>query len=184
MFVALQDYYCRGMNKTKKPINFNTKPKLFFLTNLNRLLKQLEREIVERAIVCLETGEQKFRDKDPFTTDYMVEAKVKYCLKKSDEPSHTYDQYFKYKSTVVEKDYSLLLSDEDWHEEGTIWPKLEEPYCYLLHDLLYHSRLINKVFDIRMVWVDIIVSDQKLIKVKKNGQYSTMYYDEKKREFV
>ncbi|MEO6883248.1 MAG: hypothetical protein ABI199_04400 [Bacteroidia bacterium] len=56
--------------------------KIKFLSNLNKVLTLLEKEIIERVIVCLETGEKELKDKYAFTTDYEVEAKVAYYLKK------------------------------------------------------------------------------------------------------
>ncbi|MEP6950563.1 MAG: hypothetical protein ABI863_14860 [Ginsengibacter sp.] len=157
--------------------------KIKFLSNLNKALKQIEQEIVERAIVCLETGEGKLKAGDVFTTDYEVEATVDYYLNDHDEPAHRWWGYFNYKSTIIEKDYDMLLDNgngTDWHRESYM-PQLDEPYCYLLHDLIDHShgRLSEKIVDIEMIWVDVIYADQKGIKVNKDGSCRRLEYNEK-----
>ncbi len=44
-------------------------------------------------------------------------------------------------------------------------PLLDEPYCYLLHDLIDHARLGSQFFDIETIWVDIILNDQHLFEL-------------------
>jgi hypothetical protein len=170
------------INRRRK--SYDTPERIAFISNLNRMLKKLEQEIVDRVIVCLEVGEQKQRNKDPFTVDYMVDVEVSYFVKKSDYEAHVFWTPFDYERTVVQKDYGLLLSNTDWHEEGTIFPKLEEAYCYLLHDVLYHSRMGDKIFDIDMIWTDIIVKDQKGIKIKRDRQSRVLLHDKKRGGFV
>jgi hypothetical protein len=69
--------------------------------------------------------------------------------------------------------YKGLLSDYffnesiDWHE-GASFPKLSQPYCYLFHDLCYHSGLSEKINLINTVWVDIIITEQQKINYKNN----------------
>ena len=148
-------------------------------------MKKLEQEIVDRAIACLETGEQKQKSKDAFTVDYMVDAEVSYFTKKSGYTAHVFWTSFDYKSTIKEKDYGMLLDNgngTDWHREQFM-PELDEPYCYLLHDLMDHSRMGDKIFDIERIWVDIIFTDQKGIKIKRDGQSRVLRYDNK-RGFV
>lgn len=156
-------------NYRRTRAKYDTPERISFLNKINRLLKKAEREIIDRVIVGLETGEEKFKNKDPFTVDYMVEAQVGYFLRKNDFEAHTYMQRFNYKNTIVEKYYGLLLDGEDWYEQGAIWPELDEPYCYLMHDLLFHSRIYEKVFELDMIWIDIIYTNQKGMKIRKDG---------------
>ena len=72
---------------------------------------------------------------------------------------------------VVKKDYGMLLDNgrgTDWHREGTM-PVLDEPYCYLLHDLLHHQKTQFNIFNINMIWIDIKYTDQKQIQLTTNG---------------
>ncbi len=156
-------------NYRQSRAKYDAPERISFLNRINRLLKKAEREIVDRGTDGCETGEEKFKNKDPFTVDYMVEAQVGYFLRKNDFEVHTYTQRFNYKDTIVENDYGLLLSEEDWYESGAIWPELAEPYCYLMHDLLFHSRIYEKVFELDMIWIDIIYTDQKGMGIRKDG---------------
>ena len=163
------------------------KDKIKFLSNLNRELKLIEQQIVDRAIACLYIAEAGLQSNDPFTIDYEVEATVQYYLQNQyedaeDEPAHTYRNNFNYKETILNKEYALLLSNgngTDCFREGGNMPALDEPYCYLLHDLIDHSNLGNKlsdferigdkIYDIDCIWVDVIYRDQKGIKINKDG---------------
>ena len=174
-----------NISRTKRK-SYETPERITFLSNLNRMLKKLEQEIVDRAIACLETVEQKQRSKDAFTVDYMVDAEVSYFVKKSDYAAHIFWDSFDYENTILNKDYGMLLyngDDPNWHRESFM-PELDEPYCYLLHDLMDHSRMGDKIFDIERIWVDIIFTDQKGIKVKKDGQSRVLRYDKKNGGFV
>jgi len=146
-----------------------------FLSNLNRALKVIEKEIIERATICLEMAEKKLKDKDPFSTEYEVDARVEYYINDDNEPAHTFTDSFHYEQTVIDKDYKMLFDNgngTDLHREGNM-PLLDEPYCYLLHDLMDHSmpRLGEKVLIIERIWADMIYSDQKGIKVNENGSW-------------
>lgn len=151
-----------------------------FLSNLNRALKVIEKEILERVTVCLEIAEKKLKDKDPFSTGYEVDAKVEYYIN-DDEPVHTFTDSFHYEQTVIDKKYKMLLDNgngTDWHREGNM-PLLDEPYCYLLHDLMDHSmpRLGEKILKTERIWADMIYSDQKGIKINENGSWRKLVYD-------
>ena len=62
----------------------------------------------------------------------------------------------------------LLCGDDDWAEPG--WPSLDEKYCYLLHDLLGHSHLSDRVFEIGTIWFDIKMWNQDAIKIFPDGK--------------
>jgi hypothetical protein len=143
-----------------------------FLSNLNRALKMIEKESIERATVCLEMAKKKLKDKDPFSTGYEVEARVEYYINDDDDPAHTFVDSFHYEQTVIDKDYMVLDNGNgtDWHREGYM-PLLDEPYCYLLHDLMDHSHLNDKIYGIERIWVDLIYRDQKGIKKNEDGSW-------------
>ena len=149
-------------------MNWNTPKRIIFLNRLNYLLKEKEQQIVERGIAYLKMGEEKFKSKDPFTVDFMIGVEVAYYCKKKDNPIHTFWQPFNYDRTKNKVDYGLLLDNDDWRE-GSM-PELQKPYCYLLHDLIDHSHLRKKIFDIERIWVDIRITDQLGIKIKDDGQ--------------
>ena len=48
--------------------------KIMYLSNLNRELKVIEKQIVDRAIACLHIAEARLKGDDLFTTDYEVEG--------------------------------------------------------------------------------------------------------------
>lgn len=151
--------------------------RITFLNEINRLLKKTSQEIIDRAIVCLETAEKKLRNKDSFTTHYFVEAQVNYFLGKSDHASYGYWDSFEYESTIVKKYYGLLLSKNDWYDPVGIWPELDEPYCYLMNDLLKHSKLYEKVFELNLIEVSIFYKDHKLIMIKPDGNSMHLKFD-------
>lgn len=160
--------------------------KIKFLSNLNRELKVIEQQIVERAIACLRIAETKLQGEDTFTTDYEVEATVEYYLhteneEDDEEPVHKYWQKFNYKDTILDKDYFMLLDNgngRDSFREGSKMPVLDAPYCYLLHDLIDHSylgknftdfkRIGDKIYEIDCIWVDVIYRDQREIKINED----------------
>ena len=163
------------------------KDKIKFLSNLNRELKLIEQQIVDRAITCLHIAETKLKGDDTFTTDYEVEATVEYYLRTEneedgEEPVHKYWHKFNYKNTILDKDYFMLLDNgngRDSFREGSNMPALDEPYCYLLHDIIDHSsigktffdfeRIGDKIYDIDCIWVDVIYRDQREVKINGDG---------------
>jgi len=150
-------------------IHRKTPKHIAFLNQMNRLLTEKEKEIIIQAISFLELGEQMRKAGNTFTVDFMVQTEIHYYTNGSDYPSHIFSDYFDYRKTVIEKDYGLLLNEEikDWRE--CYMPELSEPYCYLLHDLIDHSRLGNKLFEINRIWIDIHVTAQQGLKIQKNG---------------
>ena len=154
--------------------------KIIFLCNINRALKQIEQEIIDRAIACLEIAESKLKGKDAFTTDYEVRAKVAYYIESEDDPVHRYHTPFHYDTIVLEKDYGLLLDQgmgTDCYRMVDM-PELDKPYCYLMHDLMDHSHVGDKIYEIDGIWVDLIYTDQKGIKINKDGSWRKLKLDE------
>lgn len=152
-----------------------------YLNNLNKLLRNVAQEIVDRVTAYLKFGEEKLRNENPFTTDYEVEATVEYYLPGGDDPAHSYWMPFHYDDVIVNKDYSLLLDKDDWSEGGS--PPLDGPCCYLMHDLYFHSSLGRKIFEIENIWIETAFRDQKGIKLENDGRGKRMRWNEKKRTF-
>ena len=116
--------------KSKFDVTY-TDDKIKFLCNLNRELKQIEKDIIERASALLEMAEKKLKE-DAFTTDYEVEATVEYYPKNKDNPCYTCSESFSYQRTVVEKEYGMLLDNgngTDWHREDYM-PLLDKTYSF------------------------------------------------------
>ena len=111
-----------------------------------------------------------------------LKATIDYYLNTEDEEAvYKFSHSFNYNETIVEKDYFLFLYDgvdKKFLREGKM-PLLEEPYCYLLHDLMDHSnisknlrdfeRIGDKIFDIDCIWVDVIYIDQREVRVEGDG---------------
>lgn len=159
---------------------------ILFLSNLNKELKIIEQQIIDRVIVCLNTGENYLKNEAHFTIDYEVEATVAYYVESEDNPIYTYVGTFDYKGVLLNNDYGLLLSwinGDDWREG--IMPELDEPYCYLLHDLLDHSCLqaTQQVFSITRIWVDIVFTNQKGMKINVDGTSNLLVLNEKEKHF-
>lgn len=161
--------------------------KITLLSNLNRELKVIEKQIVDRAIACLHIAEARLKSDDLFTTDYEVKATVEYYLNNEDEePLYKFWHSFNYKETIIEKDYFLFLydgNDKNWLREGRM-PLLDEPYCYLMHDLMDHvnlsknpknrERLGDKIYDIDCIWVDVVYRDQREVRINGDGGRQAM----------
>jgi len=98
----------------------------------------------------------------------MVEVDIDYYIKKEENPAHVFWRIFNYDRVINKGDFGLLLDNDDWRE--IYMPELKEPYCYLLHDLIDHSRLRKKIFSLERIWITIQISDQLGIKIKNDGQ--------------
>ena len=142
--------------------------KINFLQKLNSILNEVEEQIIQRATDDLIIAER-HKTENNFITDYEVEATVDYYIKRRQNPIHTYCSNFSYNTLIKNKDYSLLLykqnTPEGWREGNM--PDIGEPYCYLLHDLLDHSKVNVRplVYNIETIWIDIIKTDQRVIKI-------------------
>ena len=158
MDTAINDALENIPEKYKKRLKYDTPKRLAYLNDLNQLLKEKEKQIVEGATEYLSYIKQKIDNKDSFTKDYELEVEVQYYLKNGGDPVHVYWTNFRYER-VEEEIFGLLCDGEDWRE--SYMPILNEPYCYLLHDLIDHSRLGNKLFSISNIWIDIHLHRRK-----------------------
>jgi len=162
MHLAINEAVKHLPEKNHRCIKYDTPKHIAYLNRLNRLLKEKEALIVLRVTEYLGQVKQKIDSEDVFTNDYELEVEVQYYIKGGGDPSHVYHDHFRYER-ADEDIFGLLCSSEDWWE--SYMPVLDEPYCYLLHDLIDHSRLGSKLFSIATIWIDIRLTDQHCIRL-------------------
>ncbi len=135
-----------------------TPNQLLRLNYLNNFLIQKQNEILDKQKFYLTLMDGLLVDKK-LTTDFELELVVSYHI----DSSHLPDEYG---DGLLWEDRTQSLKGEleMWFDKS---PKegdeleLEQPCCYLLHRLLYHSRLgLKWVSKIKQVWVDIHLIDQ------------------------
>jgi hypothetical protein len=145
-----------------------TEQQVAFMNRLNNLLIEYEYAIVERQKHYHKILQQKIASSinDVMNTnDYEVFAEVAYYYDREDgEALHTYH-------TSIGRNQSeddILCTNTDWRESDAM-PALDKPYCYLMHDLVYHGNYEREeLFKIETIWVDIHVMDQHCVKLKTN----------------
>lgn len=160
-----------------------SKKKIAKLNKINKLLIEKEKKILERVDELLKQGIERTKHNLTFTSDHMLDVEVQYYIASNDNPSHTYSSSFYFKDPSDKEFRDELLGDGKDHDESG-FPLLEDPYCYLLHDLLDHSHLGQKVCDINMIWIDIVMYNQEGINIRSNGDSHTLKYDEKTKSFT
>jgi hypothetical protein len=80
---------------------------------------------------------------------------------------------------INENDYGMFSgkgNETDFHRPFNA-PKLKEAYSYLLHDLIDHSEVGDKIYEIERIWADVIFIDQKGIKINKDGIWKMLEND-------
>ena len=134
-----------------------TPAQINFLNRLNNFLIKKEIEIRNKAAFYKRILRKELV-KSQFTNDFEVEIKVTYYELISSESE---DEIELHKYIFG---FELLKDKRDWREESSIHPKLENRYCYLMHDLCYHSNLnIEQLCTIGTVWIDLRVLDQSIV---------------------
>ena len=161
----------------------HSKKQIAKLNKINKLLIEKEKKILERVDELLKQGIERTKNDLTFTSDHMLDVEVQYYIPSNDNPSHTYWSSFCFKDLSDKEFRDELLGDGKNHDEYG-FPVLENPYCYLLHDLLDHSHLGQKVYDINMIWIDIVMYNQEGIDIHSNGDSYTLKYDEKTKSFT
>jgi hypothetical protein len=141
-----------------------TKQQTAFLNKINNLLTDYEPAILARVQyyhALIEERKQLTANNVLCTNDYEIEVSVQYYQYDGDgDPIH------EYRTSKPTKEDSLLHSGEDWRE-GDFSPILDKPYCYLMHDLMYHGEYDRKeIFKIDSIWVDVKLLDQHMMKIK------------------
>lgn len=155
----------------KKFTNYNRVERVTFLNKINRLLKQAEQEIIDRVRVYLKAGENELRINHTSAIRNDVEVTVYYFLEANDHHVHSHWDYFRLDEiTTIEKKFDIALFNEiERLSPGNIWPVLDDPFCYLMHNFIYHSRLYEKVFELNRIEICIGYPEYKIIGIKRNG---------------
>ncbi len=155
-----------------------TPAEIEFLNKLNKMLTVREHQIVARALELVRHCELRKENGELFTVDYRVEVEVDYYISCNEgDPAHTYRTTFNAQDLLPEKkEYNLLCDKEDWAEPG--WPALDEKYCYLMHDLLDQSHLGDHVYEVNMIWFDIVMHNQDNRKIFPDGSSTLIQYKE------
>jgi len=149
---AINDF----QNVDKKPnINFESKESMVFLNNLNIKLQSLQNNLMQ----TLSQIKINYSNRD---LDFpKAEAEVHFILIGCIDASHITILPIAVHNIRGINFTTLCESNSDAEEigSGTLWPKLEHPYCYLFDDLLVNSRLDDRIFGIERIYSKIIISN-------------------------
>lgn len=157
---------------------------LHLLNRLNNTLTPLESEIIDNVKKFLVYGEAKLKENEGSIVDYDVGIKIQYCNENSDDFIYKAWFPFNYKRVIENQDYDMFLdggSGIDEHRE--IHPKLSEPNCYLLHELLDDLTTIEAC-TIDSIFYELHYTEQLGIKVLANGESRKLEFDKQKRTRV
>ena len=168
------------MVENKSDIDLHDKS-LHLLNRLNNTLTPLEFEIIDNVKKFLVYGEAKLKENKGSIVDYDVEIKIQYCNENSDDFIYKAWFPFNYKRVIENQDYDMFLdggSGIDEHRE--IYPKLSEPYCYLLHELLDNVTTIEAC-TIDSIFYELHFTEQLGIKILPNGKSRILEFDKQKR---
>lgn len=154
--------------------------KILFIKNFNQELKKIQQQILKRAKKLHTTAETRKVRKDPFTTDYEIEATVEYYLPDWHDPVHTCNK----RLSDGGKD-SLLDDQTDWRTCDS-WPDIGEPYCYLLHDLFDHTdpHMRYNIYNIDRIWIDVTFTDQKALQMNPDGTCRQLFWSAEEHDFI
>jgi hypothetical protein len=150
-----------------------TPNQLLKLNHLNNYLIQMQNEILEKqkfySAFC-----SKLLAEEKFTNDYEIELEVNYYVDESLVPSKYSDGHLWQSRNHSLKPEELEIWFDKSPREGDDLP-LEQPCCYLLHCLLYHSWLDLKwILKIKTVWIDIHLRDQSIMDIDlKTGKLTS-----------
>ena len=140
----------------------------------NNFLFKKEEEILQEVTRLFGMRDEIIKDQNPFTIDFMVEAEIDYYVKGNDNPSHTFSNDFYSKYLTSEKSDSPIYDRKyDWRE--SFLPEREMPCCYLMCDLMTNSRISN-IQDIYMLWINMKVTEQQGLTVKKDWHTKTIKF--------
>ncbi len=170
--LSFMDEYEKCIDKSLEPIllkankyscffgNSHLLPKnIAMLNKLNRILTEKQKMITERLADYSGLLDNRIRTKDCFTQDYNLDLEINYYTKNNGNPIHT---------TYDNCTYLFNCEITDWIVPSMPFiPVLEDPCCYLLHDLIDHSRIGKKLFKIDSIWINITIDDQNFIKRKE-----------------
>jgi hypothetical protein len=147
-----------------------TPKRLRFLNELNEYLTLKEKEILVEATLLMHEIKNRAKENSLFTSDLELDVEVSYFTRNTDgDPIYTTNHCI-INFKIENKTVKMLSNDiEDWYEEGWWFPKMQNNCCYLMHDLVYHSKLYKEIFRIDCVWVDMRLWKQNCSKLKNNS---------------
>ncbi len=129
------------------------------LNKLNRILIEKQKMIMERLAVYSELLDNRICTKNNFTQDYDIVLTINYYTKENGNPIHICNHFC---------DESSICDITDWVDPCMpLMPVLDEPCCYLLHDLIVNSRIGKKLFKIDSIWINIKIEDQNFTNRKE-----------------
>lgn len=157
--------------------------KKYFLLNLNKALAETERQVIEQAIIFLEKGQTYAQQYA--TNKYDVELTISYFISNYNDVAYTFSSAFDYRKIVIEKNYGKFLNDnneQNIHRSQTL-PKLNEPYSFLLVDVINNASLRNKIYEIVKIEAEVIYTYYGGLKMNKEKNSITFQYNENSKIF-
>ena len=128
------------------------------LNRLNDLLAETEREILS----TFKKGIEIYKQFKNHNTCYAT-IEINYYTNVNDGiPAYFYKSIIKIQDDTLDEDWN------HWKEEVKYLPKLNNPYCMLLHDLLNNSTIGNKLADIYQYGVEISFSECKFTYLREH----------------
>jgi len=128
------------------------------LNRLNDLLTETEKNILSTVKKGIELYKQ-FKKHDYCHAT----IEINYYTNEEDSiPAYFYKSFIKIEEDTLEKDWSY------WKEEVKYLPKLNNPYCMLLHDLLNNSVIGNKLADLYQYNVEISFSENTFTDLREH----------------
>ena len=154
-----------------------------FLLNLNKALAKTEKQVIEQATIFLKKGES--HAQLDVTNGYDVELKICYFISNYNDAAYIFSSAFDYRKIVIEKNYGKFLHDyneRDIHKSQTL-PKLNEPYSFLLVDIISNASLRNTIYKIVKIEADVIYTSYQGLRMNKEKKSITFQYNENSKIF-
>lgn len=153
-------------NKDKAWQKMLITPKQTLLLNkLNNILIETEQQIIVKAKEELSLLKQDVK-LDKYIVDYEYNVDLAYYPKLDENSIYTTNHRF-FIDNLSNSNWGLLCDGTNWIEGN--WPTtLENPCCYLMHELLYHAQLGDKIFSISEIFIDSKSWKQRLLQFKNS----------------
>lgn len=163
-FHLLEDSIDKKYEQWKKMLI--TPREILLLNKLNNILIKTEEDIVLKAKDDLMLLQQNV-GLDNTIIDYEYFVDIAYYRKHDENPIYTTNHGFNI-GNLLNDSWGLLCDGTDWLEGN--WPtELEKPCCYLMHELLYHAKLAERIFSVSEIFIDYKSWEQSLLKFKNNN---------------
>lgn len=146
------------------------------LLYLNRHLQTLQDYLLQVGKEQAALLEPRVADPTDPLDDFEIDATLYFTLREDDPDFDEYDDNF-----LTQREISLKRASEgeqcwdllsDWREPGTMDYLVQEPHCYLFHDLYDHSYgleqpalTLSDCLRIGSIWVNVAVKHQSTLDV-------------------